>query len=71
MRLVVVSKHLIGQDGVCYLRRSTCQIDLKDSSLEVALLLQVEEKGGRGRRRKEGEEKEGDRMEKEEKERKE
>ena len=53
MRLVVVSEHLVGEDGVSYLRRSACKIDLKDSSLEVALLLQVEKKGGRGRRSKE------------------
>jgi hypothetical protein len=55
VRLVVVSEHLVGEDGVGYLRRSTCKIDLKDSSLKIALLLQVEKKGGRGRKRKEEE----------------
>jgi hypothetical protein len=48
-----VREHLVGQDGVCYLRRSTCKIDLKNSSLKIALLLKVEIKGGKGRKRKE------------------
>lgn len=55
MRFVVVSEHLVGEDGVCYLRRSTCKIDLKDSSLQVALLLQVEERKEKEEGRKEKE----------------